>query len=51
VRSGWVRIRVFKTLLVTADGGQAVAIVPVLRRLAPKAVAAALGAITAPIAA
>ena len=36
--------RVFKTLLVTADGGPAVAIVPVKRRLSPKAVAAALGA-------
>ena len=36
--------RVFKTLLVTADGGQAVAIVPVKHRLSPKAVAAALGA-------
>jgi Cys-tRNA(Pro)/Cys-tRNA(Cys) deacylase len=35
--------RVFKTLLVTADGGPAVAIVPVKRRLSPKAVAAALG--------
>jgi Cys-tRNA(Pro)/Cys-tRNA(Cys) deacylase len=36
--------RVFKTLLVTTDGAPAVAVVPVLRRLAPKAVAAALGA-------
>lgn len=35
--------RVFKTLVVTTDGGPAVAIVPVMRRLAPKAVAAALG--------
>jgi Cys-tRNA(Pro)/Cys-tRNA(Cys) deacylase len=35
--------RVFKTLVVNADGRAAVAIVPVLRRLAPKAVAAALG--------
>jgi Cys-tRNA(Pro)/Cys-tRNA(Cys) deacylase len=35
--------RVFKTLVVTADRGPAVAIVPVLRRLAPKAVAVALG--------
>jgi Cys-tRNA(Pro)/Cys-tRNA(Cys) deacylase len=36
--------RVFKTLLVSADGALAVAIVPVKRRLSPKAVAAALGA-------
>jgi Cys-tRNA(Pro)/Cys-tRNA(Cys) deacylase len=36
--------RVFKTLLVSADGAPAVAIVPVKRRLSPKAVAAALGA-------
>jgi Cys-tRNA(Pro)/Cys-tRNA(Cys) deacylase len=36
--------RVFKTLLVTADGGPAVAIVPVPRRLSTKAVATALGA-------
>jgi Cys-tRNA(Pro)/Cys-tRNA(Cys) deacylase len=36
--------RVFKTLLVTADSGPAVAIVPVKHRLSPKAVAAALGA-------
>ena len=35
--------RVFKTLVVTADRGPAVAIVPVLRRLSLKAVAAALG--------
>jgi Cys-tRNA(Pro)/Cys-tRNA(Cys) deacylase len=36
--------RVFKTLVVMADGGPAVAIVPVKCRLSPKAVAAALGA-------
>jgi Cys-tRNA(Pro)/Cys-tRNA(Cys) deacylase len=36
--------RVFKTLLVSADRDPAVAIVPVKRRLSPKAVAAALGA-------
>lgn len=35
--------QVFKTLLVTGDGGPAVAMVPVQRRLSPKAVAAALG--------
>jgi Cys-tRNA(Pro)/Cys-tRNA(Cys) deacylase len=35
--------QVFKTLLVTADSGPAVAIVPVRRRLSPKAVAGALG--------
>jgi Cys-tRNA(Pro)/Cys-tRNA(Cys) deacylase len=34
---------VFKTLVVATDGGPAVAIVPVMGRLAPKAVAAALG--------
>jgi Cys-tRNA(Pro)/Cys-tRNA(Cys) deacylase len=36
--------QVFKTLLVTADGGQAVAIVPVSSKLALKSVAKALGA-------
>ncbi len=36
--------RVFKTLVVTADGGQAVAIVPVSGQLALKQVGAALGA-------
>lgn len=36
--------QVFKTLLVTADGGQAVAIVPVSGKLALKAVGKALGA-------
>jgi Cys-tRNA(Pro)/Cys-tRNA(Cys) deacylase len=36
--------RVFKTLVVTADGGEAVAIVPVSCKLALKAVGAALGA-------
>ena len=36
--------QVFKTLLVTADGGQAVAIVPVSCKLALKAVGKALGA-------
>lgn len=35
--------QVFKTLLVTADGASAVAIVPVSCRLAPKAVGRALG--------
>jgi Cys-tRNA(Pro)/Cys-tRNA(Cys) deacylase len=35
--------RVFKTLVVTADRGPAVVIVPVLRRLSLKAVAAGLG--------
>ena len=36
--------RVFKTLVVTADGGEAVAIVPVSCKLALKSVGAALGA-------
>ena len=36
--------QVFKTLLVTADGGQAVAIVPVSGKLALKAVGKAIGA-------
>lgn len=36
--------QVFKTLLVTADGGQAVAIVPVSGKVGLKAVAKALGA-------
>lgn len=36
--------QVFKTLLVTADGGQAVAIVPVSGKLSLKAVGKALGA-------
>jgi Cys-tRNA(Pro)/Cys-tRNA(Cys) deacylase len=36
--------RVFKTLVVTADGGEAVAIVPVSCKVALKAVGAALGA-------
>jgi Cys-tRNA(Pro)/Cys-tRNA(Cys) deacylase len=35
--------RVFKTLVVTADAGHAVAVVPVSGQLAPKAMAAALG--------
>jgi len=36
--------QVFKTLMITADGGQAVAIVPVSRKLALKAVGKTLGA-------